>query len=465
MVVGDEKTGKYLAMDDGGLRILHHLKKHTIGETEKAFPKHDVRGFVQKLTDKGLVHRIDHRVHNPRHVASIIDIEPEKLAWTKHPLAKGSLIALIVVGLYLLITIPQLVPIPAWFFSIGLLAVIIPLAFIICFIVTFVHELGHYVALRRTGHPTSMTIVHRWHLILPHTDLSGAAHLTPRERAKVHLGGLMAELGFLGALIVLLAIGVWPALLELAALITFVDILFQVTPFNGTDLTVTAEHAFGIEGLPGMMAKGILKGCFACKKRPRHEQEAFKTFLPAFIIGLLIFIILVIVYALPIFIEIIRQSVLALLVGGAAHDAALFTDGMLSLLLTTIFLSFASIGTIREHALSAKKWFTWTAMLIYVLFSFVAVYLLAAGLVLFAHPITTTVALYFIGVVYGVLFTRLLESVPHLRKSTLLPVAAAATALMLVLLLGWLASATGLAHVEPIYGIAYAVGMLTSLIV
>ncbi len=460
-VVGYEPARAYITVDEQGMRVLKHLKTHTVGETAKAFPNYDVKLIAQQLIDNGLVHKINHRVvHKKILTQDILDIPPKYLKWVHHPLTRGSILGFVAVLFIVYLTQPQLVPSAEWFFATTWLSLLIPGALIAAWALHFLHELGHYAAIRATGYPTGFHLAHRWQFIVPEADLAHTKKLTPPQQTRVYLAGFAVDAVILGFATLMIAIGVGVAFWQLIALLIWFTLLVQLLPVAYTDAAKIAERITKRSDVLLQARRSVTTLCPFCKTKDEHQALRAHLF-PWMLIGIFLGLVLLLVYVIPVFVTILERAVL-----GLVGQPPYLIDAVLALFMVAVSVSMYSIGAIREHHLGVKQWFTWLCVALYVTANFVIVFLLAITLLFIAQPLIIIIAFLLCGAIFGRLFITIVE---HIRfeqtgfaTDTLLPVYAASTALLLVLLLAGHPLTSG---IETLIGIAYAIGMLGSLVV
>lgn len=468
-VIGYEPTGEYLVVDETGKKIIDHLKKHSIRETEKAFPQYDVDDIVDQLIAKQLVHKVDHRVVGHRkYISDMLDVSPRTAQLLTHPVLRAAQLGVIIIGLFLLIFRPEFVPRPDWFFAHQNLAFALPLAAIIWWLLQFLHELAHYLTLRRTGHATGLAITNKWHLLLPHTNIASARLLNSQQRALVHLAGIGMDLFVLSVCTVLLSFGVSMPLLKLIALLAFIDILAQLLPIQRTDLTRAQEHGAGMSNLPHAFWKVVVNSLNLKRYdlTPKDVKAADK-YVPFVFIGIFVAIVLVVGYFFPI-LGIISLLAHGKLMAGAIHGMLpMYMEGLIATLLVAITISLYAVAIIRDHSLSFKNWFTWLAVIIFIGGNTITALSISVAATIFLGEFAAVLTHVIIGALFGFVFLRLLDDIKiedaGFTRDFFLPIITAFSALFVVFALGYVMAITGLVLPTAIYALAYGIGMLSAL--
>ena len=462
-VIGYEPTRNYITVDKEGLAVIKDLQKHAVGDVQTTHKDKDVKTIIAQLTENGLVHKIGHRVINPKKpVQDILDIPAKNLTWIHRPLTRGTLLGISVIALILLLTQPHLTPSPEWFFATPWLSLLIPGAFILAWALHFLHEIGHYATIKATGYPTGFHLTHRWHLLVPEADLTNATHLTPPQQTRVYLAGLAVDITLFTIALLFILLGIATPFWQLIALIIWVSMLVQILPLAYTDATKIAERITKRTDVLWQARQSLKSLCVFCKHHDNKHRALRANLLPWMVAGILTGITIILAYIIPILYTVIQRATQTLL--ATRQETALIVDASLALLLIALFTSLYAVATIREHHLGTKNWFTWLSVALFITANFVVVFLLGLTLELTTNPLITTTGFLLLGGVFGSLFLLLMDHI-HIEKTgfatdTLLPIYAASTALLLVLVF---AATPHTQQTETIYGIAYAVGMLASL--
>jgi len=465
-VVGYEPTRAYITVDEKGLSVINDFENMTLGAIERKHKHADVKGILAQLIENGLVHKINHRVITaPKPAQDILNLAPSSLKWIHHPLTQGTLLGLATLTFIILLTQPQLLPNAEWFFATKWLSLLLPGVFLLAWFLHFLHELGHYAAIRAAGFPTGFHLAHRWHLLVAEADFAHLSHLTPKQQTRALLAGAAVDMLILLTAFIFIGLGIATGFWQLIALLVWISLLVQLLPLAYTDATKIAQKITSRQDILSVTWQSVRSLCLFCKKDvAQKDMQLRANTLPWAIAGIFLGITIVLVYILPILYEIIAYSAQTLLEAARLAQTALVVDSVIALMLCSVFVSMYSISLIREHHLGARSWFSWFSILLFITANFVVVFLLGLVLVLFASPLIATIAFLILGAVFGSLFLSIMDHVrieqTGFAQDTVLPIYAASTGILLVLLLAAIPLTQG---IETIYGVAYAVGMLGSL--
>lgn len=456
-VAAYEPTGAYALIDDTGKRLIQELKKHPVSSVKEHYPDHDIDEFIDTLQEHGLIHKRGHRVvDHKKKITDLLDLPKKYLRWAKHPVTIGIILGLIATGTYLLLTHPQLVPAPSWFYATGWYAALLPTIVLAMFGISALHELGHYAALKATGHTTGVHLEQRWHFIRPRTNIDNAQLLRPAAKNGVYAAGILVDLAVMSIAIITVH-HTGNAIAKLVALLAFLHALGQFTPHKQADLMRIASHQAGVDDITTHFPKALKSICPFCNKK----QETFSRHAaPLLVTSSVVLAIILGAYALPFIGAVIADSIKHLLLGATGHDPSLFIDGLFALLMLSITAAFSTTAQLRDHPHNDKSWFRSLMTALFSLSTFTAVALISVGLIAYATIPTTFIAMLLLGTIYGVLLTRYTQHFKHHEYHV--PVLAVTTAALLIAILG--ASTYWLGATAPValYATMYSVGVLAS---
>ena len=273
-VVAYEPTGAYALIDETGKQLLHDLQDSSVEEAKKKYAEYDVDEFVQTIKEKGLVHKQDHHVVDHRkHITDLLDLDKKHLRWAKNKVTLGILLGIVATGIYLLLTNPQLVPTPDWFYATGWYAALLPTIVLIMFGISAAHELGHYAALKATGHTTGLQLRHRWHFLRPRTNIDNAQLLRPAAKIGVYSAGLLIDLAIMSIALIHVS-NTGSPVAKLIALLAFLHALGQFTPSKDADLMRVASHHAGVRDITSHFPKALKSMCIFCEDQDDFHRHA-----------------------------------------------------------------------------------------------------------------------------------------------------------------------------------------------
>ena len=456
-LVAYEATGSYALIDDTGKEIIEQLKKRSVQATQELHKEYDVEEYIETLTKKGLVYKIDHEVvDHKKHLTDLIHIPKKYLRWTQHPLTTGTILGIIATGAYALLTNPQLVPSPSWLYATTYHALLLPTIVATMFLISLLHELGHYATLKATGHTTGIQLMHRWYLLRPRVNLNNAQLLTKTARRKVYLSGIAIDLTIMSVALLVVA-HTNNSLAKLVALLSFLHALAQLTPNKEADLMRVASHQAGVDDITKHFKAVLKSACIFCKKKNDefHRHAAPLLFFSTFVLATIL-----LVYALPFIGEITLHNLHALLQAAATNDATQFTDSLATLLLLSITAALTTTAQLRDHPLSNKNWFRALMTALFAITTTTTAILLSAAITTYASTPTAFATHALLGVVYG---TLLIKHTKHFDLNEYhIPTITLLSALALLTTLAWYTTQTDVTAPVASYAVLYTTGVLAS---
>lgn len=456
-IVAYEPTGSYALIDETGKEIIEQLKKRSVQATQQLHEEYDLEEFIQALTKKGLVYKIDHEVvDHKKHLTDLLDVPKKYLHWTQHPLTTGTILGIIATGIYALLTSPQLVPSPNWLYASSYHALLLPTIVATMFLISLLHELGHYATLKATGHSTGIQLMHRWYLLRPRVNLNNAQLLTKTARRKVYLSGIAIDLTIMSVALLVVA-HTNNALAQLVALLSFLHALAQLTPNKEADLMRVASHQAGVDDITTHFKAVLQSACIFCKKKNDefHRHAAPLLFFSTFVLATIL-----LVYAIPFVGEITLHNIHALLISAASNDTTQFVDSLATLLLLSITAALTTTAQLRDHPLSNKTWFRALMTALFAITTTTTALLISVAITTYATPPTAFASHALLGIIYGVL---LIKHTKHFQLHEYhIPTITLLSALALLTTLAWYTTqATILAPVAS-YTVLYTTGVLAS---
>lgn len=449
-LVAYEPTGSYALVDEEGKQVIEHLQHKSIQQTNYAFPEYDVEEFIESLANKGLVYKKNHHVvDHKKHLTDILSIPTKKLRWVQHPITTGTIIGILLTGLFALLTQPQLIPQPEWFFATNYTSLLIPLALATLFIIHALHELGHYLVLKSSGHTTGLQLRHRWHFLRTHVNLNNAQLLEKHARTKVYAAGLATDLVIFTLATLVIAHTANPYA-KLIALLSFLHALGQFIPHNKADLMRIASHKMGVQDITTHFKKVLKSACIFCKQKDEFHSHAA----PLLLLSTLILATILAVYILPIVAVITVQSIQATL----QPQTTQYADAMITLVLLATTLAFSTASLQADHPKKTKRWFRTLHNAVFILASFSTILLISITLTNFA-----TTAEAFIGhIILGGLYVLMLKAYNnhYQHQEYHLPATALLTSMLLLAALATYTNTLGVAQPITSYVVVYATGFL-----
>ncbi|TLS38265.1 peptidase [Pseudalkalibacillus caeni] len=264
-IVENSDTGEYFEIPEPGIIAIEGLQsnmdlKELEASLKKRFPEEDIDllDFIDQLLELGLVSEVDGVEVADRAVSGSSD----KFSWL--PARAGKFFFnRISTRVYMLLFFfniiifsikPELFPNYKDIFLFDSLMLNILLMMGLSLLLIVVHELGHVLAVRSYGLPTSLGISHRLFLVVFETDMTHAWRLPARERNVLYLAGMCFDnVVLFVALIAQIAFpeasSLFPGILAIAVLDIVIKMIYQCCFYMKTDLYYVFENTTGCYNL------------------------------------------------------------------------------------------------------------------------------------------------------------------------------------------------------------------------
>jgi hypothetical protein len=130
----------------------------------------------------------------------------------------------------------------------------IPVWMVLTFILVFIHEIGHILAVRSYNLLTKLEIGHRLFFVVLETDMSSVWKLDSKDRNKLYSAGLCFDtvMLFIALICQLAFLNTQPffhGILRMIVLDTFIRVVYQLCIYMKTDLYYVFENCTGCYNL------------------------------------------------------------------------------------------------------------------------------------------------------------------------------------------------------------------------
>jgi hypothetical protein len=362
-LIGREDISVYIAIPKVGVDAIQLLKKGmAIKEAKEIIEGKyntdiDLLSFVNKLLYYNFIRKIDDEVIQskiqPKN-AMLRNIKKKHVSWL---FSKPALIVYsisIFLLFYSMLMMPTYIPKPMDLFFHDSISIVVLTTFFVGWLISIKHELAHLFAAKSVGIEGRFGIGHRLHFVVLETDVTNLWSIPRKKRYIVYIAGIISDL-FLAAILTLLLILndiqiiILPTLLylffKMIILGEFMSVLWQFRFYMKTDIYYVVANILKCKNLlDDSIAYIKLKLSKFFKKVstqefheiPKEEMNIVRLYSLFFIIGTLVTLIMALVYAIPIFSEIIFRIFENIFRGINRYDPIYFIDG----LVTLIFSSF-----------------------------------------------------------------------------------------------------------------------------
>jgi hypothetical protein len=369
--VGRPETGTFIGLPSEGVALVRWLADEVplrqVGERFMAAygQEVDVVGFVRELSGCGFINSIDgcplvdespdEIAAEPRGWRLFAGLPQSRVAWLLSRPARACYVAIWVAVLALLVTRTDLRPsADGAFLNIGVLgnlAVLTGLGWLL----VFMHEVAHLVAVRARGCSASLDLSHRLHLLVAQTDMTSVRVLPRNERFAPYLAGMTWDATVLLSCMLLQAGDVHSQVPQMIAYLLSMSLLFELGLYLRTDVYYVVTNVLRLGNLmqdtrrwlTNLAARGV-------RSAPRHdlsdipprELRLVRWYAIFAVVGVAITIGQFVLLGLPLLLRFARDAASGLHTG-PGNLSFWDSTGLLAVLATQFGLLF--IGVVRER--------------------------------------------------------------------------------------------------------------------
>lgn len=264
-IVEDTATGEFYEMPEVCIEAIRLLNEgNSLGEIERELKEKypteevDLLDFAQQLLELQLVTEIDgvkvEAKEKEKLPQGFLRVSPQLGNFFFNKAAYFVYGALFIGNVVLFAANPSLFPTYKDLFIFDYMFLNILAWMLLSFIFVLIHELGHILAMRAFNLPTKLEIGHRLFLVVFETDMGPVWKLPSRNRNVLYLAGLCFDtvILFLALICQLLLSGqsgMFPRVLDVIVLDTFIRIVYQCCIYMKTDLYYVFENVSGCYNL------------------------------------------------------------------------------------------------------------------------------------------------------------------------------------------------------------------------
>lgn len=289
-IVEDKASGEFYEMSEvciDAINLINQgMRLEEIERTLKGkYPNEEVNllVFAEQLIDLELIDEIDGvKVEINKKISESFGCLWISPKIGKFFFNKVSLIVYAVLfslNIYLFISHPTLLPRYKDLFVFDFMLFNILFWLLLTFILVFIHELGHILAMRSHNLPTKLEVGHRLFLVVLETDMSSVWKLHSNERNVLFLAGLcfdtlILSFALLSQLFFANGSGIFLSIMNVVVLDTFIRMVYQMAIYMKTDLYYVFENVSGCYNLMENAQQSIRKW-FPFQQTEANSGELF----------------------------------------------------------------------------------------------------------------------------------------------------------------------------------------------
>jgi putative peptide zinc metalloprotease protein len=331
--VGRPDTGVFIALPAEGVSLVRMLTdRMPLSEVAARFQtthgaEVDVVDFVRELSGCGFVHTVDGVVlteqpesdagTEPRGWRLLARLPQRRVAWLLSRPARACYLVVWAGLLSLLVARPDLWPSAGdAFLDIGVLGNLALLT-LLGWLLVFLHECAHLVAVRARGCSGTLDISHRLQFLVAQTDMSSVRVLPRNQRYAPYLAGMTWDATLLLLCLLLRVAGTPSPLPGLVAYLLAMALLFECAIFLRTDLYYVFTNLLRLGNLMQDTRRWVANlGARMLRNPPRHdlsdvparELRVVRWFAPFAMIGVVVAVGQFVLLGLPLLLRFVAEA-------------------------------------------------------------------------------------------------------------------------------------------------------------
>ncbi len=369
-LVGSKRTNIFVKVCPSVKRVFEFLKtRPTYAALRKKYADVDIDGFLQDLMRHKFIAKIGNTTFHdktPLRQHSLNFLKPRQVQWLFNPAMVMLYLLMCITGAMVLIAHPGYIPRPGDYFFISTYTLLIPLSFVIGWLLLFIHEIAHALAARAVGVDIRFSVSNRLHFLVGITELSGIYAIHRSKRYKTYLAGVVTDLMVVSAGVLLLFLhdqGVISfgmllyRFIRFVVLMEFLGFLWQLLFFAKTDFYYVIENLLKTENLnyrtmsyykhilKKIATRSFLAPCSHCRKQSLFPYSVI------YLAGVTFALTLFGLYYIPILGHILAYGITTIFYGTVRYP---LYDAIIAMIFLSINCTMLFYSLIRRHATRNK---------------------------------------------------------------------------------------------------------------
>lgn len=367
--VGRPATGVFIALGTEGAAVLRWLATGMpLASVAEQFHHQfhgdvDIEDFVREISGCGFVKSVDgHPLLDETQAAEgnrgwrlLGSLAPSRVSWLLSRPARALFVMVWLTLPVLLVMRPALFPTAEdAIIGPGILTNLVVLT-LLGWLLAFLHELAHLVAVRARGSEATLDISHRLHILVAQTDMTAVRALPRNQRYAPYLAGMTWDAAVLLTISLLAAAGRTAPLTQAAAYLLMMSLLFEFALFLRTDLYYVLTNALRLGNLAGDSRRWLLNLLSRILRRdihhdlsgvPARELRWVRWYAVLAAAGVGVTLAQFVFLGLPLLAVFVAQASAGLAEGVGALD---FWSSVATLAVVAAQFGLLGLGMIREH--------------------------------------------------------------------------------------------------------------------
>lgn len=379
-IIGRKETAFYIQTTDVGSLIVSLLSKEkkvfeVKKEISKKYKKVDVDSFISRLIENGFVEKINSKKiqEKVKKIKPILKfMHPKQVSWIFSKPMYIFYFVITFLGVLVFLQNPsKYFPADEDYFFSQSYVVLIPISFLIAWILVFIHEFFHFLAARSRNLPATFGLGSRLIYLVATTDVTNVYSIERSKRYRVYLSGILIDLFTMSLALILIYLTdiktittslFFYKFLKFIVLIQFLGILWQFLFFIKTDIYLVFENLTRVEMLYEKTEAFLKNEWYRLTKKhhfssyfdTKREKSLIHMYAVFFVIGTITILYSFFYYYIPIALSFLYGALQKIASGVRLNDYAQFYDGIIFIVFFLINFGLFVYAFIREYKLYTR---------------------------------------------------------------------------------------------------------------
>ncbi|MBI2670831.1 hypothetical protein HYX18_02550 [Candidatus Woesearchaeota archaeon] len=444
-ICGRKNTEIYISTSEVGYEIIRLLEKeYKIGEVKNIIKKKyglfNVDRFINYLMMQGYVEKIDKKIlkEKIKKIKPILKfIDPKYVKWIFFRKMYFIYSLIFLMAFLILVFNTSYFPRINHYFLSARFLILVPVVFIVSWILVGFHELMHFLAAKSYKLPAEFGISNRLFYLVATSDITNIYALKREKRFRIILAGIFADITIFSLAIILMFLSdsnfihissFFYKLLRFVTLSEFLGILWQFLFFLRTDVYYAFENLVKVYNLNEKTDLFIKNEFFKLFNKNHHsthfednrEKNIVHFYTILFLVGFIVLLFNFFFYYLPITLDLILQALNNIYEGITGENYAIFYDAMIFVVFFLIHFALLVYGLIRHHRLYLRPRLYYLALFSLISSSYLIVFALILTTFIFLNKFSTFyLMISILAVLFGLFLTYLVRRLDRLAREEL----------------------------------------------
>ncbi len=444
-ICGRKETEIYISTSEIGYQIIRLIEQgYKVSEIKKSIYKkygsYNVDRFINYLIEQGYVDKINNKklkekIKKIRPILKFVD--PKYIKWLFSKPMYLTYLIIFFSSFFILIFNPSYFPVRTDYFISQRFIILLPIIFIVSWVLVLLHELMHFFAAKSHNLPAEIGVSNRLFYLVVSTDITSMYALKRENRFRIILAGVFTDIIVLSIAVILLFLNnqnlihfsiLFYNTLKFVVLAEFLGVLWQFLFFLRTDIYYTIENLVKVYNLhektdlfvKNEFYKLFFKHHHSSHFENKNEKNIVHVYSILFLVGIFILFYNFFYYYIPITLELISSSLKNIYTGIIQNNYLLFYDSMIFVIFFLIHYTFLVYGIIRHNRLYLRPKLYYLA-----LFSLItSTYSIVFGLILTSFFVLNKlynfyIFIFLLAILFGAFISYLIRRLDSFAKEEL----------------------------------------------